>query len=187
MQKIHGESEQDLIRKAGKRDAAAMKVIYDLNVRYLSAVCARYIPAEEDLKDVLQESFIKIFSALGKFDYKGAGSLKAWMKRIVVNEALMFIRKKERGGFISFSEEPPEVLEEEEPQVEEVPPEILQSMIMEMPPGYRTVLNLYIFEEKSHKEISSLLGISENTSFSQFHRAKNLLAKRLKDYLNNEK
>lgn len=164
-----------------------MKVIYDQNVRYLSAICARYISAEDDLKDVLQESFIKIFSAIGKFDYKGAGSLKAWMKRIVVNEALMFLRKKDKKAFISLSEEPQEVLDEEEPQVEEVPPEILQSLIRDLPSGYRTVLNLYVFEQKSHKEISSLLGISENTSFSQFHRAKNLLAKRLKDYLNNEK
>lgn len=164
-----------------------MKVIYDRNVRYLSAVCARYIPAEDDLKDVLQESFIKIFSSLGKFDYKGTASLKAWMKKIVVNEALMFLRKKDRSAFISFTEEPPDILEDADPPVDDVPPEVMQKMIRDLPSGYRTVLNLYVFEEKSHKEIASVLGISENTSFSQFHRAKNLLAKKLKDYLNNEK
>jgi RNA polymerase sigma-70 factor (ECF subfamily) len=71
---------------------------------------------------------------------------------------------------------------EEEPDVGDIPARVIQEMIQELPEGYRTVLNLYAFEEKSHKEISELLGITESTSASQLHRARNLLAKRINDY-----
>ena len=76
----------------------------------------------------------------------------------------------------------PDLEEEEEPDVGNIPGQVIQEMIRELPEGYRTVLNLYAFEEKSHREISELLGISESTSASQLHRARSLLAKKLDEY-----
>lgn len=88
-----GYKESELVNLAARGNNAAIKVIYDTYVGYLSAVCARYIVDEDDRKDVLQECFIRIFTSLDKFDYRGEGSLKAWMIRIVVNESLRFLKK----------------------------------------------------------------------------------------------
>lgn len=161
-----------------------MKVIYDRNVRYLIAVCSRYISDDNALKDVLQESFVRIFTSLDRFSYNGAGSLQAWMKRIVINESLMFLRKKKKSSFLIYSESLPDIADDE-PEIDKVPVKILYDMIRRLPDGCRTILNLYVFEQKTHKEISSMLGISESTSFSQYHRAKTLLAEQIKKYLSN--
>ena len=95
-------SEMMLAQRAGRGDMAARKAIYTLHVRYLAAVCGRYVADSEDARDVLQESFVKIFGAIASFkDRGGQGSLRAWMARIVVNEALRFIRQSQR---ITFTE-----------------------------------------------------------------------------------
>ena len=85
-------SESELLDLAARRDHAAMKAIYDRYVEYLAAACARYVGDENDRKDVLQEAFIKIFTSLDKFEFRGEGSFKAWMVRIAVNEALRFLK-----------------------------------------------------------------------------------------------
>lgn len=204
-------SEVELIRKARRQDTAAIKALYDAYVQYLVAVCKSYIASDDDVKDVLQESFLKIFSSLDKFEWRGEGSLKSWMRRIVVNEALMFLRRNAKlatesldkefapGGFgdvsgsgvaggsgtssgFGTSFDVAEETADGEPDVAGVPMQVLLGMIRELPEGYRTVFNLYVFEEKSHKEIAGVLGISENTSYSQFSRAKSLLARKIKDY-----
>lgn len=180
------DAEAQLVRKAKSGDTAAVKSIYDNNVRYLSAVCRRYVPDDDELKDVLQEAFIKIFSNLDKFEYKGSGSLRGWMSRIVVNEALMFLRRSSKYPLLSLDDPLPDIPETEDPDVDGIPPQVLQSMVEELPPGCRTVLNLFVFEQKSHKEIAEMLGIRENSSTSQFHRAKTLLAGMIKQYRNEQ-
>ena len=199
-------SELELIRKARRQDTAAIKALYDAYVQYLVAVCKSYIASDDDVKDVLQESFLKIFSSLDKFEWRGEGSLKAWMRRIVVNEALMFLRRRAKQATESLDEAlgygdgagethgagnapgagtPLDLAAESEddnPDVGAVPMSVLLGMIRDLPDGYRTVFNLYVFEEKSHREIAGILGIGENTSYSQFSRAKSLLAKKIKEY-----
>ena len=76
----------------------------------------------------------------------------------------------------------PEISDEDETDFEEIPASAILEMIQALPPGYRTVFNLYVFEEKSHKEIASILNITENTSASQLHRAKNILARQINEY-----
>ncbi len=181
------DAEAQLVRKAKGGDTAAVKSIYDNNVRYLSAVCRRYVPDEDEFKDVLQEAFIKIFSSLDRFEYKGSGSLRGWMSRIVVNEALMSLRRSSKHPLLSLDDPLPDMPESEDPDVDGVPPQVLQSMVEKLPPGCRTVLNLFVFEQKSHKEIAELLGIKENSSTSQFHRAKTLLAGMIKQYRNEQR
>lgn len=175
-------SESELLDLAARRDHAAMKAIYDRYVEYLAAACARYVGDENDRKDVLQEAFIKIFTSLDKFEFRGEGSFKAWMVRIAVNEALRFLKRSMSNSFIEYDDKLPDVADEPEPEVDGIPDDVINELILSLPPGYRMVFNLYVFERKSHKEIAKLLGIGESSSASQFSRAKALLSKRIKEY-----
>ncbi len=177
--------ERTIVERARNGDRTAIRQIYDNYSKYLTAICSRFLPDPMDLRDVLQDSFIKIFSSLGKFEYRGSGSLKAWMRQISVNEALKLLKKRRRETIISYSWDLPDdrVDEvEEEPDVGEVPQQVIQEMIKSLPEGYRTVFNLYVFEEKNHKEIAGILGITESTSASQLHRARMILANKIKLY-----
>lgn len=176
------ERERALVEAVRRAEPAARKDLYTRYAGMLTAVCSRYVVNREDLRDVLQDSFIKIFTSFGSFTYRGKGSLQAWMSRIVVNEALKYIRQNEQPGWMSTMEELPDRPEEEDPDLDRIAPGVLADMIRRLPSGYRTVLNLYVFEEKSHKEIAALLGIGENSSASQLSRAKSLLAKWIKEY-----
>ena len=178
------ENEFELIQHIRKGDSSAKKELYNRYIKYLTAICSRYIINEADLKDVLQESFIKILTSVDKFEYRGAGSLKAWMARIVVNESLNFIKSNEQFDFVQNEWELPDAATEEEdnPNTDDIPAHVIQEMIRQLPTGYRTVFNLYVFEDKSHKEIASILDIKENTSASQLHKAKNRLAEKIHEY-----
>lgn len=175
-------SEQELISGALRGDQGAMKRIYLLHARYLTAVCSRYVPNPEDVRDILQDSFVKIFGSLGKYEPQGDASLRAWMTRIVVNDALKFLRKSERLRFVETVDEYPDAVDEPSTDVGGIPYEDVRRMIGELPAGYRAVLNLYVYERKSHKEIAEILGIKADTSASQFHKAKRMLAEKVKRY-----
>ena len=164
------------MQQVRRRDKAAMKVLYDRYVGYLTAVCARYIPDDDEVKDILQEAFIKVFQSMDRFSWRGEGSLKAWLTRIVVNDSLKFLRRKKPLPLSA-------TMDEEEPAFDAVPLDVIQGMIRKLPDGYRTVFNLFVFEDKSHKEIASLLGIKENSSASQLFHAKAMLARWIKDYI----
>lgn len=178
--------ERTVVDRARNGDRGAQRQIYDCYSRYLAATCARLLPDPIDQSDVLQESFMKIFTSLDRFEFRGDGSLKAWMRQILVNEALKLLRKRRKSLFVKLEEDVPDDEDvggdAQEMDVGDVPGKALQEMIKELPEGYRMVLNLYAFEEKSHKEIGRLLGISESTSASQLHRARGILAKKIKDY-----
>ena len=180
------EKEKQVFERARDGDRKAVRQLYDRYSSFLAATCARFLPDSGDQKDVLQDGFVKIFSSLDKFDYRGEGSLKAWMRQIVVNECLKVLRKRKRSVPILFEEELRDVEIEEDtgpPEVEKVPAAVIHEMIKELPDGYRAVFNLFVLEEKNHKEISELLGITESTSASQLYRARMILAKKIKDYL----
>lgn len=184
MGELTEDKERSLVELARKGDRGAMKRIYDSYSRYLAATCSRYLPDSGDLRDLLQDSFVKIFSSLDKFEFRGEGSLKAWMRQISVNEALKLIRKRKRSDTVEYKWDLPDFQEEDDGETDaaNVPAAVIQKMIKALPDGYRTVLNLYVFEEKSHREIAGLLGISEATSASQLHRARALLARQINDY-----
>lgn len=177
------DNEQRLLSLVQRGDDEAMRAVYSCYVRYLSAVCARYIPNDEDVKDVLQESFLRIFDGIGSFEYRGKGSLKGWLTKITVNEALKFIRRNDKIEFVDISSHQ-DIQPEEEPDIDSVPSSVIFQLIRELPDGYRTIFNLYVIENRSHKEIAALLGIKESTSASQLHRAKLLLATKIRQYNN---
>ena len=157
-----------------------MRLFYERYAGYLTAVCSRYIPDRADVKDVLQDAFVKMFDAVDRFEFRGEGSLRAWASRIVVNGALTSLRKK---GRFSFVDELPDVTDDEPVQAEKVPPAVLQGFIQALLDGYRTVFNLFVFEKKSHREIADMLGIKEDSSASQYFRARAQLAKQIKNYI----
>lgn len=177
------DSELHLIRLVQEGDPMAMRAVYSEYIRYLTAIASRYIVNSEDVKDVLQNSFLKIFSGIKEFEYRGRGSLRGWLSRVTVNEALKFIRSNCRFESVEISESELD-LPDAEPDIDSLPSSVIYQMIRELPEGYRTIFNLYVIENRSHKEIASLLNIRESTSASQLHRAKLLLANKIKRYNN---
>lgn len=145
------------------------------------AVCMRYMGGGDEVRDVLQDAFIKILTHIANFQYRGEGSLKAWATRIAVNEALDHLRK--RPSLVVIGQPSHDVADDDGCEPQNIPPEVLSSMVASLPDGYRTVLNLFVFEQMPHKEIARRLGIAEGTSASQYLRAKKLLQKKIKDYL----
>lgn len=173
-------SEQELLEQVRSKNPAAQRRFYDRYAGYLTAVCSRYIPDRAQLKDVLQDAFIQIFNHVDGFEYRGEGSMKAWVTRIVVNHALKALR---HSGKLVFVDDMPDAPEPEDFSVPPIPAAEIQKLIQALPDGYRAVFNLFVFEKKSHKEIAALLGIKEDSSASQFFRARALLAKQIKTYI----
>lgn len=148
------------------------------------ATCLRYIADRDAVKDVMQDAFVKVFTSLSQFHYRGEGSLKAWVTRIAANESLNYVRRNER---LAFTDSVPDVPDDEEPDIGEVPMQVLLRMIGDLPAGYRAVFNLFVFEGMSHKDIARALGIKESSSASQYLRAKRQLAKEINEYKNKQR
>lgn len=179
------EQEQALVDALQKGDNAAKSRLYEQFYRYLTAVCARYIVSDEDVKDLIQDVFIKIFKQFEHFEYRGSGSLQAWCHRLAVNEALMYLRARRRHPFLSierFDRQEMEYSYSENPEIDDIPIQDLLTMIRKLPERYRTVFNLYVLEDKSHKEIADLLHVKESTSQSNLHRARKLLSRFIDEY-----
>lgn len=174
------DKEQHILQQFKQNYNSAMDLLYAEYAGYLTAVCARYIAGDDDMKDVLQEALIKIFTQIGSFEYRGKGSLKAWMTRIVVNESLQFLRRSKKDEVL-IDTEPPDI-PEEDPDTDGLNAEEMTDIIRSLPDGYRMVFNLYVIEGKSHKEIAQILNIKPDTSASQLHRAKNILARLITQY-----
>ena len=175
---------EQLVERIRQKDQRAMSQFYQMYIEELSSVCYRYVPSRSDAKDVLQNSFVKIFTTIPTIDYHSEEALWGWMKRIVVNEALCFLRERKRLLFVKIDEAFMEEIQDEEPKPEYISADELHQLICELPDGYRIVMNLYIFEGYSHQKIADLLGITASTSASQLFYAKRLLAKKIKTLMN---
>ena len=166
-QEIHKEIIE--LSKAG--NAKAQFELYSLYSRAMYGISMRMLNRREDAEDILQESFSEIFSKLNSFRYDS--SFGAWAKRIVINKCINFLRKKRPD--IRFEADLKETETEEDPidyenlkfQVEQV-----KRAMAELPDGFRIVFSLYALEGYDHEEISSILGVSESTSKTQYMRAK---------------
>lgn len=177
------ETEQQLLDAIRAGDRQALQRLYDRFSRYAMAISLRYVPVRDDAQDVVQDGFVNILTSIGSFDYRGEGSLKAWVSRIVTNLAIDWVKHHER---LLLTDELHDEADEEPPDIKSVPLDVLNAMIGRLPPGYRLVLNLFVFEQLSHKEIAQRLGIKESSSASQFFRAKCLLKKMIDNYLNSQ-
>ncbi len=170
-------TEEEIIKGCQVQDRKAQKLLYDRYAPVLYAICRRYVKQPEDAEDVLLESFYKIFSNFKSF--AGRGSFEGWMKRISINQSLMFLRKKHNLNLSIASVT--HLLHDHSLGVEEALFERdILNVLDELPVGYRTVFNLYVLEGYKHREIADMLGISINTSKSQLIQAKRKLAMILK-------
>ncbi len=181
-------SERDITQGCKQGNPIAQRELFDRYSPFLMAVIYRYIGDDDDAKDVLQETFLTIFSTFKFFKWKGEGSLKAWLTRVAVTRSLNFLRDKKRLKTTSFNSagisKPPDDIDEETTYgINRLDIDTILKLIAELPDGYRTVFNLYCLDGFSHQEIAEQLGISEKTSSSQLARAKALLATKIKEYV----
>jgi RNA polymerase sigma-70 factor (ECF subfamily) len=158
-----------LVARCKKGDVRAFKELYDAYSAAMYNICLRMTGNATDAEDILQEAFMQVFGNIGKLEQ--VGSATAWIKRIVVNHCLSYLRRKK-----VYFEEVDQVEVQEEPAVDEAgfagTVNAVKEAIAALPVGYKTVLNLYLFEEYSHREIAGMLDISESTVKTQYMRAK---------------
>lgn len=171
-------TEAELINGCIKGDRKAQQHLYDLYCGRFLAICLRYIKDHDMAEDVMIEGFMRIFDKLPQYEEKG--SFEGWMKKVIVRESLMALRKN-KNLMLEIALDNHEEAKGTHYEINEMEAGELMEMIHELPLGYRTVFNLYAIEGYAHAEIGELLGISENTSKSQLSRARNLLKQKLAD------
>lgn len=170
--------DQHLIDSCKRGDRASQKVLYDSLAPKMFSICIRYIGDRIAAQDVLQDGFVTLFSKLDSF--KGEGSFEGWARRIFVTTALMELRKKDALKMSEELEVVRGVKAETVGQLENISYRELMSLVTSLPPGFRTVFNLYAIEGYSHKEISQMLEITETTSRTQLRRARLWLQDKIK-------
>lgn len=160
--------------KAGQRKA--QHELYTALKSQMYGMCMRYAHSKEDAEDILHDGFVTVFKDIHQ--YKNAGPIEGWIRRVILNVALQHLRKQSKNIFQSLDDHQwkaeDEVMEEEYFEKELLIKQMIES-IQRMPTGFRTVLNLYIMEGYSHDQIAQTLGISTGTSKSQLKRAKDHL------------
>ena len=164
-----------LIQKTIEGDNRAFKEIYDAISGKMYSLCLRYAGNENDANDCFQEGFIKLYRNLKS--YRGEGSFEGWARKVFVRICIDYIKKNK--AFFSVYSEELAVPSEDLDGYDKLSGEDLMKMIRQMPDGYRTVINLYLVEGYSHKEIGEMLNISEEGSRSQLYRARTSLQKML--------
>lgn len=169
-------TEQELIAGCKKQDRKAQKLLFDRYSPKMFGVCKRYIKNREDAEDVLVEGLFKVLTKIDM--YSGNGSFEGWIRRILVNESLMFLRK--RHNFKMTVEVSNIEIKTEVSAVDDLAAQDILKLLDKLPTGYRTIFNLYVLEGYKHREIAEQLGISINTSKSQLILAKKRLRTMLK-------
>ena len=170
---------QDLIRQCKRGDRKAQFEIYRLYNAAMYNTTLRIVGDSDDAEDVMQEAFLKAFAKLDS--YRGEVSFGAWLKRIVINKALDFLRLKREQLSLEEAGEIGEMMEEEAEDVDyKYSAESIKKTIYTLPEGYRVVLSLILLEGYDHEEVSTILNISNATSRTQYHRAKKRLIELLK-------
>ncbi len=173
-----------LVADCIKRVPAAQRELYELFAPAMLAVCFRYTKSLADAEDVLQEGFVKVFKYI--HTYKFEGELGAWIRRIIVNSALNFLKTSKRYQYdLSFSETPLHPVSADDPVIT-LEAKQLSELIRQLPTGFQTIFNLHAVEGYSHVEIAAMLGISDGTSRSQYARARALLIEWIEKFSSNE-
>jgi RNA polymerase sigma factor (sigma-70 family) len=174
-----------LLNDCLKGKSHAQRELYDLFAHSMLGVCYRYTKSMADAEDVLQEGFIKVFRNLHQ--YKGTGDLGAWVRRIMVNTAINYLKNASRYQYdLSFTEGGLHPVTDESPDLILNAKE-LADLIRQLPIGYQTIFNMHAVEGYTHVEIGQILGIHVGTSRSQYSRARALLVSWInKNYLDHQ-
>jgi len=168
-------NEAQLINKAVRNNREAQHMLYELHAPKMLSVCRYYIKDLQQAEDVLLNGFFKVFTKIKHF--KNEGSFEGWVRRIMIREAISYLRQKKQIEFVS------DAIEIHEEQTNNIKAQIdvaeIQQLIDDLPEGYRMVFVMYAIEGYKHSEIADLLKISEGTSKSQLFKARKLLQKQL--------
>ncbi|MBL7825384.1 MAG: RNA polymerase sigma factor [Saprospiraceae bacterium] len=168
---------EGIIKRLREQDRTAQKQLYERYSPLMFSVCRRYLRSREDAEEALISGFFKVYAQIDGFS--NLGSFEGWMRRIMVNECLMILRRSQPlvfpGEEHHFPEQPDSFSIEADISAREI-----MELLEQLPPGYRTVFNLYVLEGFKHHEIAETLGISINTSKSQLVLAKEKLRNLLK-------
>ena len=177
---------ESLIIGCRKGQRQAQREVYDRLSPKMLGLCRRYIKDASEAESVMITGFLKVFDKIDQ--YSGEGSFEGWIRRIMVNESLLYIRKN-KGMYIEVDIEYADLEPNYAQAAENLQAEDLLKLVNSLPIGYRTVFNMYAIEGYSHQEIASKLQISENTSKSQLSRARKMLQKQIteKEAIWNEK
>ena len=174
-------SEQDIIAGCRKKNRALQEHLYKIYYSVLLKVCARYAKNMQDAEQLLNDGFLKVFTQIDK--YSNTGSFEGWMKRIMVNTCLDYLRstylKEEMTMHVNAVQPEDTTLSVTNEGLENIEFRELVSIIQTLPAITRTVFNMYVFEGFNHKEISEQLDISEGTSHWHVHQARNILQKKI--------
>lgn len=173
---IYRAKEKDWIEGCKRQNREAQHALYTFFSGKMYTLCCRYIKDKMEAEDVLVMAFTKIFERIDQ--YKNEGSFEGWIRRVMVNESLSYLRKN-KNMYLETDIE----AADREPDYDRIESQLeaedLMKVIGALPTGYRIVFNLYAVDGYSHQEIADQLGISENTSKSQLSRARALLQKKL--------
>lgn len=169
--------DSELIEAVKRHDRSAQRRLYERFAPTMFSICLRYMPSRDDASDMLQEGFIKVFTAIEKYSFMG--SFEGWMRRIFVNVCLEQLRQADplRQG---VPLDDPLVADEADPNaLDQISADDLMGIIAQMPTGFRTIFNLFAIEGYSHREIGEMLDIAESSSRSQYTRAKRYLQQKV--------
>ncbi|MRX66574.1 RNA polymerase sigma-70 factor, ECF subfamily [Flavobacterium resistens] len=165
----------ELIKKCIKQNRKAQEELYQEYKKMLYVLCLKYCTNEVEAEDNLHDAFIEIFSNIK--NYKGRGSFEGWIKRITINKAIA--RYKQSYLLTAIKDEYPDDDFINENEID-LSLDTILSFVQELPHQYRLVFSLYELDDYSHQEIAEMLSISENTSKSNLHRAKQILKEKIK-------
>ncbi len=167
--------EEQLIYKCIRNDRVGQRILFDRYYRLVYSIIYRYLSNHHDTEDQLVVVFNNVFSKLNNFNYQGEGSLKSWISKIAINQAIQFLRSKQKLVFTGLLDELNiQDVEPEEPMNLDMVKQI-KKHLKNLPEGYKTIFQLKVIEGYTHQEISEILMISRNTSKSQFIKAKKKL------------
>jgi len=164
--------QEQLVQQCIRGDAKAQSMLYAQYSKAMYNICLRMVNNRMDAEDVLQNAFVEVFRGIKS--YKGKSTIGAWIKRIVINNNIDFLKKK-RIYFEEINDRTEVIVEDKKPDASVYDIGTVKHNITLLPDGYRVVLSLYLLEGYDHKEISGILGVSEATSKSQYSRAKKKL------------
>ncbi len=170
---------QKAIEGCKRQDRISQKYLFDTYSDGMLMVCLRYVKSLPDAEEIMLNGFYNFYKSIDRFVYNGNGSIGGWLRKIMVNECLMYLRRQ--GRLTIVNEDYAAKIGEDDGQIGRMNANEIFKLVMDLPAGYRTVFNLFVIEGYAHKEIARLLGITEGTSKSQLSKARIQLQKVIKE------
>ena len=168
-------TDQEIVEGCIAKDAKAQRFLFEKYAGKMMGICLRYMKNREEAQDVLQEGFIKVYQKMSQ--YKNTGPLGGWMRMVMINTALIQLRKNKKWENTIDVSTSYDLSTDDYTVLDKLSADELMSVINSIPEGYRTVFNLFVIEGYAHKEIAKMLDVTESTSKTQFRKARLYLKK----------